>query len=119
MANIVSKASVKNARISPLKASQVLRLLQGKSVELATYQLRFMNKKAAYIISKVLKSAIANAEQIGIDPTKLFIVEARADKGIRFRRWMPRAHGRATMMKKNTSHISILLGEMESKEEAK
>ncbi len=116
----LSKASVKNARISPLKASQVLRLLRGKSVEYALYQLKFMNKKVAPIIEKVLKSAIANAEQQGADPTKLVILEAKADKGITFRKWMPRAHGRATMMRKHTSHISISVGEVEeSQEEAK
>ncbi|GAB6077745.1 50S ribosomal protein L22 [Hydrogenobaculum acidophilum] len=117
---VVSKAIHKNARISPLKASQVLRLLRGKPVEYAMYQLSFMNKKAAVIIKKVLKSAISNAEQKGIDATKLIILEAKADKGIMFRRWMPRAHGRATMMRKNTSHITIVLGEpKEMNEEAK
>jgi large subunit ribosomal protein L22 len=117
---VVSKAVHKNARISPLKASQVLRLLRGKPVEYAMYQLSFMNKKAAVIIKNVLKSAIANAEQKGIDPTKLVILEAKADKGIMFRKWMPRAHGRATMMRKNTSHITIALGELkEATEEAK
>ncbi len=117
---IVSRAIHKNARISPLKASQVLRLLRGKPVEYAMYQLNFMNKKAAVIIRKVLKSAISNAEQEGADPTKLIILEAKADKGIMFRRWMPRAHGRATMMRKNTSHITIVLGEPKEKnEEAK
>ncbi len=117
---IVSRAVHKNARISPLKAAQVLRLLRGKPVEYALYQLSFMNKKAAAIIKKVLKSAIANAEQQGIDPTKLVILEAKADKGIMFRKWMPRAHGRATMMRKQTSHITIVLGEAsENSEEAK
>jgi len=48
------------------------------------------------------------------------ILEAKADKGIMFRKWMPRAHGRATMMRKNTSHITIALGELkEATEEAK
>jgi large subunit ribosomal protein L22 len=118
--DIVSKAIHKNARISPLKAAQVLRLLRGKPVEYAMYQLNFMNKKAAVIIKGVLKSAIANAEQKGADISNLVIVEAKADKGIMFRRWMPKAHGRATMMRKQTSHISITLGEAkEANEEAK
>ena len=62
----------------------------------------------------VLKSALANAEQKGMDLDKLYIKKAVADEGPMYKKWLPRAHGRATMMRKRTSHITL---ELEEKEE--
>ncbi|ADC89247.1 ribosomal protein L22 [Thermocrinis albus DSM 14484] len=108
-----ARAILRYARISPLKARQVLRLIQGKRAADALYQLEFMPKKAAKIVANVLRSAIANADQKKMDLEKLYIKKAVADQGPMYKKWMPRAHGRATMIRKRTSHITIILEERE------
>ena len=110
-----ARAILRYARISPLKARQVLRIIQGMKAGDALYQLKFIPKKAARIVEGVLKSAIANAEQKGLDLDRLYIKKAVADDGPMYKKWIPRAHGRATMVRKRTSHITIVLEE--SKEE--
>jgi len=80
------------------------------------YKLKFTNKRAARIIEKLLKSAIANAEQKGLDPSKLYIKNAFADRGPILKKWMPRAYGRATPLRKRLSHITIILEEREEQE---
>ncbi len=106
-----ARAILRYARISPTKARQVLRVIKGMKASEAFYQLKFIPKKAARIIEGVLKSAIANAEQKGMDIDKLYIKKAVADQGPMYKKWMPRAHGRATMIRKRTSHITIVLEE--------
>ena len=112
-----ARALLRYARISPLKARQVLRLIQGKDVGEALYLLRALPKKAAKIAEGVLKSAVANAEQKGLDLDKLYIKKAVADDGPMFKKWLPRAHGRATMLRKRLSHITIVLAERPEEEE--
>ena len=106
-----ARAILRYARISPLKARQVLRIIQGMKAGDALYQLKFIPKKAARIMEGVLKSAIANAEQKGLDLDRLYIKKAVADDGPMYKKWIPRAHGRATMVRKRTSHITIVLEE--------
>jgi large subunit ribosomal protein L22 len=106
-----ARAILRYARISPLKARQVLRIIQGMKAGDALYQLKFIPKKAARIVEGVLKSAIANAEQKGLDLDSLYIKKAVADDGPMYKKWIPRAHGRATMVRKKTSHITIVLEE--------
>jgi large subunit ribosomal protein L22 len=106
-----ARAILRYARISPLKARQVLRVIQGMKAGDALYQLKFIPKKAARIVEGVLKSAIANAEQKGLDLDRLYIKKAVADDGPMYKKWIPRAHGRATMVRKRTSHITIVLEE--------
>jgi large subunit ribosomal protein L22 len=106
-----ARAILRYARISPLKARQVLRIIQGMKAGDALYQLKFIPKKAARIVEGVLKSAIANAEQKGLDLDRLYIKKAVADNGPMYKKWIPRAHGRATMVRKRTSHITIVLEE--------
>ncbi|MFZ8859374.1 MAG: 50S ribosomal protein L22 [Thermocrinis sp.] len=106
-----ARAILRYARISPLKARQVLRIIQGMKAGDALYQLKFIPKKAARIVEGVLKSAIANAEQKGLDLDSLYIKKAVADNGPMYKKWIPRAHGRATMVRKRTSHITIVLEE--------
>lgn len=108
-----ARAILRYARISPTKARQVLRVIKGMKAGEALYQLKFIPKKAARIIEGVLKSAIANAEQKGMDLEKLYIYKAVADQGPMYKKWMPKAHGRATMLRKRTSHITIVLREKE------
>ena len=104
-------AILRYAHISPLKARLVLRQIQGKDVGDALYLLKVIPKKAARIVEKLLKSAIANAEQKGLDLDRLYIKTAVADRGPIFKKWMPRAHGRATPLRKRLSHITIILEE--------
>ena len=106
-----ARAILRYARISPLKARQVLRIIQGMKAGDALYQLKFIPKKAARIVEGVLKSAIANAEQKGLDLDRLYIKKAVADDGPMYKKWIPRAHGRANMVRKRTSHITIVLEE--------
>jgi large subunit ribosomal protein L22 len=106
-----ARAILRYARISPLKARQVLRIIQGMKAGDALYQLKFIPKKAARIVEGVLKSAIANAEQKGLNLDRLYIKKAVADDGPMYKKWIPRAHGRATMVRKRTSHITIVLEE--------
>jgi large subunit ribosomal protein L22 len=106
-------AILRYARVSPLKARLVLRQIHGKDVGTALYLLKVIPKKSARIVENLLKSAIANADQKGLDLDRLYIKKAVADRGPVFRKWMPRAHGRATMIRKRLSHITIVLAEKE------
>ncbi|MCS7307254.1 MAG: 50S ribosomal protein L22 [Aquificaceae bacterium] len=108
-----ARAVLRYAKVSPTKARQVLRVIQGMKAGDALYQLRFVPKKSARIVEGVLRSALANAEQKGMDLDKLYIKKAVADEGPMYKKWLPRAHGRATPMRKRTSHITILLEEKE------
>ncbi len=110
-------AILRYARISPLKARLVLREIQGKDVGEALYLLKVLPKKAARIAENLLKSAIANAEQKGLDLDNLYVKKAVADKGPVFRKWLPRAHGRATMLRKQLSHLTIVLAEKQEDQE--
>ncbi len=110
-------AILRYARISPTKARLVLREIQGKDVGEALYLLKVIPKKAARIAENVLKSAIANAEQKGLDLDKLYIKKAVADRGPILKKWIPRAFGRATMVRKRLSHITIIVAEREKEEE--
>ncbi|MCS6875888.1 MAG: 50S ribosomal protein L22 [Aquificaceae bacterium] len=108
-----ARAVLRYAKVSPTKARQVLRVIQGMKAGDALYQLRFVPKKSARIVEGVLRSALANAEQKGMDLDKLYIKKAVADEGPMYKKWLPRAHGRATPMRKRASHITILLEERE------
>ncbi len=99
------------ARISPLKARQVLRLIHGKDVETALYTLKALHKKAARMAEKLLFSALANAENKGLRVEKLYVKKAVADRGPMYKRWIPRAYGRATPIRRRTSHLTIILEE--------
>ncbi len=104
-------AILRYARISPLKARLVLKEIHGKEVGEALYILKVIPKKAARIVENLLKSALANAEEKGLDLDSLYIKKAVADRGPVLRKWFPRAHGRATLLRKRLSHITIVLAE--------
>lgn len=108
-----ARAVLRYAKVSPTKARQVLRIISGMKAGDALYQLRLIPKKSARIVESVLKSALANAEQKGMDLDKLYIKKAVADEGPMYKKWLPRAHGRATIMRKRTSHITLVLEEKE------
>jgi len=100
----------KYARISPLKAREVTREIQGLPVSAALDLLTFTPKKAAFLISKTLKSAIANAENnANLKPDGLVVKEAIVGEGPTLKRIMARARGSASRIQKRTSHIRIVL----------
>ena len=107
------KAKVKFIRMSPIKIRLVANLIKTMPVEKALDQLRFINKLASGPVIGLIKSAIANAENnFELDKDNLFIKELTVNQGPTLKRSMPRAHGRATPIRKRTSHINLVLGEI-------
>ena len=107
-----SKAVAKHIRVSPRKARQVMDLIRGKDVANANAILKFMPNKGAEIISKVLNSAIANAEHnYEMDSNNLYVSKAFVDQGPTLKRFKPRAQGRADSIRKRTSHITVVVAE--------
>lgn len=109
-----AKAILKYARITPRKARRVVDLIRYKSAGDALVFLKFMPYRGSKFIEKVLKSAMANAEQKKVvNPEDMMIVKAFVDQGPVMKRVEPRAMGRANMIKKRTSHITLILSEKE------
>ena len=107
-----AKAIAKYVRTSPRKAGQICSLVRGKNVDEALAILKYMPQKSAGIIAKVVKSAAANAENnMNMDPKKLYVSEVYANQGPTLKRFMPRAQGRATGIRKRTSHIGVTVQE--------
>lgn len=110
--DIRPSAKLSYARVSVRKACFVLDAIRGKSVEAALGILAYNPRYASSLIDKVLKSAIANAENNnGMDVTKLYIQECYANKGPTMKRIRPRAQGRAYHIEKRMSHITVVLNE--------
>lgn len=108
----------KYARISSQKARQVTRAITGMPVSQALSVLDFTPKKAAFLVGKVLRSAVANAENNHeLDADELVVRSAVATPGPALKRITPRARGSASPIKKRMTHITVVLGE--KKEEAK
>lgn len=105
------KARLRFTRLAPRKARLVADLIRGKKSEEALNILTFTPKAAARIIVKLLKSAVANATQKKIDVDRLYVKTIMVDQGPTMKRFMPRALGRATTIRKRTSHITIVLDE--------
>ena len=104
------KAILRFVRISPKKAREITKLVQGKKVNEALGILQFSNKKGAKILQKVLHSAVANSTQTGdIDENTLFVKSALADEGPRWKRTRMRAKGAASLIRKRTCHITVIL----------
>ena len=111
-----ARAVARYLRVSPLKARQVADLVRGKNVNEAVGILKYTNKKSAPLISKVLKSAIANAEHNNdMDSDELYVSEIYVDEGPTLKRMRPRAYGRADVRRHRTSHITVVLREREVK----
>ena len=106
------RATVSYARVSVTKACFVLDAIRGKDVTSALGILAYNNRYASKVIEKLLKSAIANAENNnGLKAEDLYIAECYANKGPTMKRIQPRAQGRAYRIEKRTSHITIVLDE--------
>lgn len=107
-----AKAIAKYVRVSPRKAGQICGLVRGKNVDEALAILKFTPRGAAADIAKVVKSAKANAENNHeMNAENLYIASIVANQGPTIKRFMPRAQGRATMIRKRTSHIEVILKE--------
>ena len=109
-----AKAQVTHVRISPRKVKIVLDLIRNKPVDVAAAILKFTPKAACEPVGKLLNSAIANAENnFNMDKSQLYVAEALVCPGPIMKRVRPRAQGRAFRIEKRTSHITLVLKEME------
>ena len=107
-----AKAIVRHVRMSPRKMRVVANLVRGKSVDQAMSLLKLMPKKGAVVVSKLIVSAVANAEQQGdIDVDKLIVRDCSVDNGPILKRFMPRAMGRANRIQSRTSHVTVRVSE--------
>lgn len=104
-------ASMRGLRMSARKIRVVANIIRGLSVDDAVTSLAMQRRRAAEPLRKVLESAVANADQRNMDVDSLVVCEVQIDKGAIQRRFMPRAHGRATRIRKQTAHITIKLSE--------
>lgn len=110
------RAIGKYVRISPRKARQVIDLIRRKKVDDALTTLKFLPKAGAKIISKVISSALANAEHNqNLKKEMLYVSEAYVDQGPTLKRYRPRAMGRASRIHKRTSHITVVIEEAKKK----
>ncbi len=106
------KAEARNLRLTSRKARLVIDLIRGKDVKFALDTLKVMHHKAALMISKVIKSAAANAKHnYKIDSEKLYVSKAYINAGPIIKRMEPRARGRSNVIHKKISHITIYLDE--------
>lgn len=107
------KANLNNLRMSPRKVRLVIDVVRKLPVVAALDQLKFINKKATEPVAKLLNSAIANAvNTYDLEKSNLYIKTIVSSEGIMLKRWFPRAHGRATSIRKRGCHLSIILDEI-------
>jgi large subunit ribosomal protein L22 len=108
-----TRAVLRHARISPYKVREVLDLIRNRPVQEAADILRFSERDAAFTVGKLLRSAVANAENNDeMDPEELYVAACFADEGATIKRWRPRARGRATRIRKRTSHITVIVNRL-------
>lgn len=107
-----ARAVARYVKISPQKAGLIMDEVRGKKVDEALRALSFSPKKGARLLKKLINSAVANAEaNKDIDVDTLFIKRLYADQGPVMKRFRPRAMGRATGIRKRTSHLTVILDE--------
>jgi large subunit ribosomal protein L22 len=107
-----SSAKLTSARLSPRKTRLVVDMVRGKGIQTALNILRFTPQPSARLVAKLLSSAVANAEQKGVsDVDRLYVKSIFVDGGTVLKRFLPRAMGRASKIRKPTSHITVVLAE--------
>jgi large subunit ribosomal protein L22 len=112
-----ARATRRYAQLSAQKARLVVDLIRGKSVESALGILEYTPKRGARLVAKTLRSAVANAEhEQRVDVDALYVKKAFVNEGPTAKRFLPRAHGRATPLFKRTSHITVVVDERGNKE---
>ena len=107
-----ASATLRYLRITPRKVRAVADLIRGKKVDLALRQLAYVEKRSALPLAKLLRSAVANADQAAkgqLDADALYVRELQVGQGPSLKRFMPRAMGRAFKVMKKTSHIVIVV----------
>ncbi len=115
-----ARAQARFVRVTPMKARRVVDLVRGLPVAEAQAILRFAPQAASEPVGQVLNSAVANAvNNDGLNEDDLLVLEARVDEGPTMKRFRPRAQGRASRIRKRTSHITIVVGEPELAEAEK
>src|SRR3954453_15658719 len=118
-----STAKLRYLRITPRKVRVVAYLIRGKNVNSALAQLAYVEKRGGEPLAKLLRSAVANAEQAtkdqSLDVDRLTVKELMVDQGPSLRRYMPRAMGRAFKILKKTSHISLTLTDETTKKKGR
>jgi large subunit ribosomal protein L22 len=108
-----TRAVLRHARVAPNKVREVLDLVRNRPVREAQDLLRFSERDAALLVGKVLASAVANAEHNDdLEPEELYVSACFADEGTTIKRWRPRARGRATRIRKRTSHITVIVSRL-------
>jgi large subunit ribosomal protein L22 len=115
-ADLQARAVWRRARMSASKVRLIVDLVRGQHVEKALAILQNSPKKSARMVEKVLRSAIANAEQKGLNPDNLVVKRAYVDEGPTMKRFKPRAMGRANMIRRRTCHITVVVEEVEQKD---
>ncbi len=112
-----ARSTHKFARLSASKARVVLDLIRDADLEQAREELQFCDRAAATVISKVLESAVSNAENNeSLSADELYVAECWADEGPTLKRWRPRARGRATRINKRTCHITVVVAQLSDDE---
>ena len=108
-----AKAKARWVRIAPRKMRLIVNMVRGEDVRSAVNKLHFSPKRASEPVEKTVRSALANLmvkdEAAKLDPADVYIKEIRVDEGPTWRRWMPRAMGRATRIRKRTSHLTVVV----------
>jgi large subunit ribosomal protein L22 len=112
-------AKLSNYRQSPRKVRLVADLVRGKRAKEALQTLTFLPKRASEPMAKLIRSAVANALAKGMNESELFISRIEVGQGIVFKRFMPRARGKASPIRKKSSHITLRLAEKPSRQASK
>ncbi len=108
-----TRAVLRHSRVSAYKVRQVLDLIRGQDVDRAAEILSLGDREVATTVGKVLASAVANAvHNDGLDAEELYVSTCYADEGSTLKRWRPRARGRATRIRKRTSHITVIVSRL-------
>ena len=119
---VESIARVRHIRVTPMKARRVVNMIRGKQAEEALAILKFAPQGASEPVYKLVASAMANARVKAdaaneyLDDQDLYITKAFVDEGVTLKRFRPRAQGRASRIKKRTSHITVVLATPETEE---
>lgn len=106
------KAQLNNLRLAPRKVRLVVNIVKGKKAERALEQLEFVIRRPSGPVSKLIKSALANAENnFGMVRSNLYIKEFWVDEGMKLKRYRPKGFGRPSPLQKKTSHLNLILAE--------
>lgn len=112
----MSKALIKYIRLSPTKTRLIAKQIQGMNAELAMMSLKFMPNKGAKYIANAISSAVANG---GFDASEVVVSSCRVDAGSVLKRFMPRARGSASRIRKPTSHILVEVSKIQASQNSK